>query len=125
MVVEFKRIDGAGQVHAKIVGGVEPPRLSNQPLRKLGIDPPVAGFVGVGQRGAVNRPSEPHVIELGGLRRQTGLDVAQALPIGYLGESHHLVLCDARQRSHGAVAFIACDNPVERTPWQEIHELRK
>src|SRR5580658_4259439 len=62
---------------------------------------------------------------LSGLRRQTRLDVAQALAMGDLGKSHHLVLRGAGQRPHGAVAFMARDDLVERAPRQEIHELRE
>ena len=68
MVVEFERIDGAGQIHIQIVVGIEPPGLRDQPLGKLSVNPPVAGFVGIGQRGTANRPSQTHMIELGRLR---------------------------------------------------------
>ena len=42
--------------------------LRDQALAKLGVDPPIAGFVSVGQRGTANRPSQTHMIELGRLR---------------------------------------------------------
>ena len=121
----IQRIDGVGKVHVQIVAGIEPSGLSNQPLGKLGVDPPVAGLVGVRQCGAANRPTETHVVELGRLRRETCLDVAQALSVGDLGKRHHLILCGARQRPHGAVAIIARDNPIKRAPRQKIHQLRE
>ena len=68
IVVEFERIDSAGQIHVQIVGGIQPPSLRDQSLAKLGVDPPIASFVGVGQCGAANRPSQTHMIELGRLR---------------------------------------------------------
>jgi hypothetical protein len=45
--------------------------------------------------------------------------------IGDLRKSHYLILCGAGQRPHCAVAIVARDNPVERAPWQEVHELRE
>ena len=52
-----ERIHSAGQIHVQIVGGIQPPSLRDQALAKFGVDPPIAGFVSVGQRGAANRPS--------------------------------------------------------------------
>ena len=63
-----ERIDSAGQIHVQSVAGIQPLGLRDQPLGKLGVDPPIAGFVGVGQRGTANRPRQTHVIELGRLR---------------------------------------------------------
>jgi hypothetical protein len=45
--------------------------------------------------------------------------------VGKLRKRHHLVLHGAGQCPHGAIAFISRDDPVERAPWQEIHELRE
>src|ERR1700730_8099316 len=41
------------------------------------VDAPVACLIGIGQGRASHRVAEPHGVELGGLRRQAGLDVAQ------------------------------------------------
>jgi len=45
--------------------------------------------------------------------------------VGKLRKRHHLVLHGAGQCPHGAIAFISRDDPVERAPWQEIHQLRE
>ena len=48
------------------------------------------------------RLAKAHVVELGGLRRQAGLDVAQALAIGQLREGHGAELLGTGQRAHPA-----------------------
>jgi hypothetical protein len=88
-------VDSTRQLHTQTVASIEAPGLRNQPLGKRSIDPPVTGFVGIGQRGTTNRLAKAHVVELGGLRRQTRLYVAQALPVRQLGECHHPELCRA------------------------------
>ena len=52
------------------------PRDSDQALREVGIDAPVANGVHVGQRIARYRWANPEVIELGALPAQTRFDVA-------------------------------------------------
>jgi len=63
------------------------------------------------------------VIELGILRDQTGLDVAQALPIGQLGEGHRAILLGAGQCLDVAVATVAIHVSRECGPRQEVHQL--
>ncbi len=46
--------------NVRALSSVEPADLSNHPLGKFRVDPPVAGFVGVGQRGAANSLPEAH-----------------------------------------------------------------
>src|SRR5271169_895441 len=65
------------------------------------------------------------MVALGGLCGEAGLNVPQALSIGQLGERHDPILCRAGQRPHRPVASIARDDPVERAPRQEIHQLRE
>ncbi len=62
MVVEHERIDRAGQIHIQIIIGIQPPGLRDQPLGKLGADPPIAGLVGISQCGTANRLSQTHMI---------------------------------------------------------------
>jgi hypothetical protein len=59
------------------------------------------------------------------VRRKACLDVPEALPVSDLRKSHHLKLRRASKRPHRTVAVITHDNPVERAPWQKIHELRE
>ena len=118
-----ERVDGVGQLQAQAFVGIKLPRLGNQPLGELRVDAPIAGFVGIGQRRSPDRLAKAHVVELRGLRRQAGLDVAQALSIGQLGERHRPVLLGTAQRSHPSVATVARNNPRKGAPRQKIHEL--
>ena len=61
------RIQGANgvlQLFAQTFIRVQPPCLTDQALRELRIDAPVAGFVGVGQGRTVNPLAKAHVVEL-------------------------------------------------------------
>ena len=55
--------------------------------------------------------------------REAGLDVAQAFPVGQLGEGHGPVLLGAGKRPDPVIAAIPVDDPRESSPWQEVHEL--
>ena len=74
------------------VVGIKDAGPIDQPLREVGIDPPVPVFVGVRQGRAPNGVPEPAMVELARLRLETGLDVAQALPVGQLRERHRPIL---------------------------------
>lgn len=99
--------------------------LRDQTLGKVGIDPPVAFGVGIGQRGSANRLPESHLITLVGLGGKADFDVAQALPIGELSERHSPIVLSEGERLDVAVSLVALPDPVEAGPRQEIHRLRK
>jgi len=120
-----ERVHGFVKIEPQAVADVEPSGLSDQPLSEVGMDAPVACLVGVRQRRAPHGLAKAHVVELGGLRREAGLDVAQALAIGELGERHRPVLLGAGQRADPAVTVVAHDQPRERAPRQKVHELRE
>jgi hypothetical protein len=69
--------------------------------------------------------SNAHVIELGGLRRQAGLDVSQALAIAQLGKRQDAKVFGARERADTVIATIARDDARECRPGQKIHQLRE
>src|ERR1700687_5710571 len=48
-------IDGVGEIQPEILAGIELPGLDDQSLGELGMDAPVAPFVGIGQRRAPHR----------------------------------------------------------------------
>ena len=77
-----------------------------------------------------NLPSEsliscrnPHVIKLGRLRRQADLDVAKALAIGQLSESHDAKLLGTSQRLRISIAAVAMNQTSKGRPWKEFHDL--
>lgn len=56
--------------------GARVPRLDDQPQAAIGMDPPVAAFVGVREGRAQDRCTEAGMTEVGKARGETGLDVA-------------------------------------------------
>jgi len=91
----IQRVDRAREVHAQSIPSVERLCLHDQALGELGIHAPVARFVGIGEGGAADRLAKAHVVELGCLRREARLDVAQALAVGQLSEGHAAQLLGA------------------------------
>jgi hypothetical protein len=62
-------------------------RLHNRPLRELGVDTPLSGFVGIGQQCTLYWRTSACVAKLHHLCRQAHLDILQTPAIGLLGES--------------------------------------
>jgi hypothetical protein len=56
---------------------------------------------------------------------QARFDVAQALSIRQLGESHAEELAPTGEALNFVVAMVAFDTLGEFVPWQEVHQLRK
>jgi len=99
-------VDGVIEFHAEAVLRIELARSADQVLREIGVQPPIAALVGIGQCRTRHRLREAHVIELGCLSTQAGLDVAQTLPIGQLGEGHHAKLLGTRERTHPTIGIV-------------------
>ena len=118
-------VNGLVQVHGEGVVTIELARLSDEPLREIGIDAPVAMLVGVGERGARNPTAESHMIELGLLRPQTRFDVAQTFAISELSESEAEKLIPARKIFDVAMTLIAIDRELKLVGGDELHELRE
>ena len=70
----------------EIVVGVELPGLTDQDLRDIGVDAPLAFGVGVGQRVAGDGAAKTHVVEPRLDGAQTDFDIVQTLAGGELGE---------------------------------------
>lgn len=78
--------DGPFQLNPEGLGRVQAPGGGDQPLGKVGVDPPVAHLVGMGQRVAGDDAPEAQVVELGLSHPEAGLDIPEALPVRELGE---------------------------------------
>jgi len=102
-----QRIDRIGQVDPQVLVAIESPRLRDQQLREIGIDPPVAGLVGIGQRAARDRAANPQMIEPAFLRAQAGYEVAQTLAEGQLRKGHAEKLVPTRKTPYPVVARVA------------------
>ena len=104
---------------------VELARDANQHLSEIGVDPPVAMLVGVGQRVARNLSAEAHVIELGLLGTKTGFDIAETFAIGELSKGQTKELIPAREIFDVAIALVPIDANLKLVSGEEVHELRE
>ena len=116
-------IDGVVELEAEAVLGIERPGDADQRLGEVGMDAPVAPLVGVGQGGAGDAPADAHVVELGVLGAQAGLDVAQALAIGQLREGHAQIPIEAGEASQPAIAAVAVDATAQAVHGQMVDHL--
>jgi hypothetical protein len=107
------------QLEAKAVAEVEFARLHDRALGKFGVDMPIACLVGIGKPRACDRVPEAQVVERGGLRRQTGLDVAQTLAVGQLRKGH------TRKCSVQASSFTWRSSPCRSTMRVKVVQGRK
>jgi hypothetical protein len=103
--------------------GVQLPRLADQHLRHIGIDAPIALFVGLGQRAARNFTAKAHVVEAWMHAPQAGFDVAEALPIGELREGQGQELVQAREALYLVLAPVTLHATAEFRQRKEIQEL--
>ena len=111
------------EIHADRIAGVQRPRDANQDLGEIGIDPPVARLVGVGQCGARHLGAESHVVELGAERTQARFDVAQAFAVGQLGERHAEELIPAGEAAPSAIPVVAAYAAAEFAIRKEADQL--
>ena len=111
------------QFQAEAVLGIEFARRLDQAEGKILIDAPVTALVGVRQGAAGNTAANAQMIELGFVRTQTGLDVAQALPVGQLREGHAQELIEVRESERRIAARVLGHAAPEGVQWQMIHQL--
>ncbi len=118
-------IYGIRQVQPQVFGLVQNAGLRDQALSEVGVDAPVSALVGLGQCGPFDRRTKTHVVQLGGLRGQTDLDIAQTFAIGQLGKRQDPKVFGARQCPHPVIAVVTRDESSKGGPWQTIHQLCK
>src|SRR5665213_142024 len=120
-----QRVNRLAQFDAEWFLGIQAPGGANQSLGELEVDLPVASFVGVGKRTATDIATNTQVIQLGRLRAQAGFDVAQAFPVGKLGESHAQELIETAEAAHVEIALILRDQSAKGMPRCVLHDLRE
>lgn len=118
-------VDRLGEIHCKRLLSIQPACGADKRVGELGINAPVARLVGVGQGAAAHVATQPQVIEFGGLRAQTRLDVAQAFAVGQLCKSHRQKLVQAAEGAHVEIAAIFRHQTAKGMPRRELHELRE
>jgi len=116
-------IDRVFEFESQVFAGVKRAGLSDEDLGEVGIDAPIAGFVGVGQVVARDAAADAHVIEPASHGFQAGDDIAKAFPIGQLGESQTEELIEARKSSDPVVPAIAPDAFPKLGKRKESHDL--
>ena len=118
-------IDSLLQFDTEVFALVQRPGLMNEDLGKVGIDAPVAGFVGMGQGIAGDFASKAHLVKFALHGTQTRFDIPQALAIGHLSECHGEKLIETRKAFDFVIALVAPDAFAEFVEGQKIHHLRK
>ena len=96
------------EVYADRIGGIERPRNVDQDVSEVRKDAPITRLVCVGQSGAGYLAAKAHVVSFGSQRAKTGLNIAQALAIGQLRESHGQILIPAGKAARTGIALIPC-----------------
>jgi hypothetical protein len=120
-----QRVGGMLQLNAEVVGLIQSPRLSDQNLSEVGVDPPVAMLVGIGQSAPSDNAAKAGVVEFFLKGVETSFDVSKALAIGQLSEGHAEKLIEAREVASPSVATIAGNATVELVSWKRIDQLRE
>jgi hypothetical protein len=121
----IQRVTGVLQFDAEAVACIQGARLRYQALGELCVNTPIPCLVGIGKRRAFDIVTKPHVIALGGLRRQAHLDIAQTFAVGQLSKRHCAKLIGTVQRLHVTVAAMSRHDSGKRAPRQKIHQLRE
>ncbi len=121
----IQRIQTLLQIDAHGLSDIQSACDGNQPLREVGEDTPVPRFVRIRQRRASHLATESQVIQLALQRTQTSFDVAQAFPIGQLGEGHRQILIPTAEASQPEVALITLDATTELPVGKKADQLRE
>ncbi len=88
-------IDCVVQINAEGLVDIESASNADQMLGEISVDAPVPHRNSVGRCAAGHGTAKPHVIGLDRLASQAGFNIAQAFPIGQLGEGHAHVVVEA------------------------------
>ncbi len=116
-------INGLFEFQSEIVVGIKVASLMDEDLGEVGVDAPIASLIGVGQSTSGDPAAESHVIELRRHSAETGLDIAEALAVGQLSESHGEKLVPAGKAFDFMAAVITDDAATELMDGQEIDKL--
>ena len=110
MCCRIQRVDGVLQLDAEAIVDVELARLHDQALGNSAWMRQSRVSFASAKVAARNRLANPHVVELGGLRRKADLDVALTLSISQLSKGHDAELLGACKRLHIPVATMSLDD---------------
>jgi hypothetical protein len=97
----------------------------NEALGEVGVDAPVAAFVGIGQRTARDIAAKAGVVKPLFKRAQAALDIPQAFAGSQLRKGHAEKLIIAGKGAHAVVALVPIHALAKRMPWKKLHQLRE
>jgi hypothetical protein len=117
------RVNGAVDVDAERLVGIQLTSASDEQQGQVFIDPPIAGRVSVGQGAASDRAAQPQVVELVAARAQTVFDISEALPEGNLRKGHAQKLVPAREPRSLILTTILRDNPAKVALGNKVDDL--
>ena len=113
------------ELQADVLVVVNSPGFGDEPVREIGIDPPIAGFVGVGQVASRNMATDAHVVKPILHGQKTRLDIAEAFPVGQLGESQTQELIETKKVFDFVVPAVTPHVFSEFVHRKESHDLRE
>jgi hypothetical protein len=119
----IESVDGVHEFQTKILVGIKSTSFGDKDLSKVGVDAPVARFVGVGQVVPGNMSADPHVIEAIPHRSQTGFDVAETLSIRKLSKRQAEELIETGKTLDLVIPAVAANAFSEFVERQEVHNL--
>ena len=110
-----QRIDARIELQQRRFLSIQRSCAGDQPLGQAVIDAPIAPVQRIGQRRSRGRRLQSHVEKLGLIGRHAGLDIAQRLAPGELGESHDAKQVRAAQRAHVNTDYYEARQQINRT----------
>src|SRR5262249_25370873 len=113
------------QFNAEIVISVKTACLIDQGLGKFRIDPPIASFIGIGQRSARYAAANAYVVKLLALGSEARLDVSQTFPPRKWAKRYASKLVETTKALARFIAIVAPDAAPKCVHRQVIHPLRK
>jgi hypothetical protein len=126
--IDRGRIEGVNRVleiQSDVLVPVEYPSLGDEDVSEVGINPPVAIFVGMGQVVPRNVAADAHVIEPIFHRSQAGHDIAETFPVGQLGNGQTKKLIETRKSFDLVVPSVTPHAFSEFVHRQKRHDLGK
>ena len=124
--VDRRGIEGEGrflELQTDVFLSIKPSRLVDKDVGEVGVDSPISCFVGAGQVGAGDAPTNAHMVKSAFHSLKTRLDIAEAFAVGQLGKSQAEKLVEAGEFSDSVVAAVTPDAFAEFGHRQESHDL--
>lgn len=126
--IDRRRIEGVNRVleiQSDVFVAVECPSLGDEDVSEVGVDPPIAPFVGMSQVVPGNAAADAHVIEPIFHRSQAGDDIAETFPVGHLGKGQRKKLIETRKALDLVVPSITPHAFAKFVHRQKGHDLGK